>query len=43
MGRNKEKDIMIVVMNVFSTCELKEKWNMWEELRLIRQTEACKT
>jgi len=43
IGRNKEKDIPIVVVNVYLACTLKDKCNMWEEIINIRKTEGCKT
>jgi len=43
IGQHKEKNVPIIVVNVYSSCHLKEKLGMWDEIVTIRHLEVCKT
>jgi len=40
-GFSKEKNIPVVIVNVYSSCNLHEKTQMWTELLEIRQRDPC--
>ena len=37
----KENNILVVIVNVYSSCNLQEKTQIWDELKAIRLREAC--
>jgi len=43
IGTHNEKHVPIVIVNVYSPCDSKSKWNLCEELVNIRKNERCKT
>lgn len=40
-GFFKESNILVVIVNVYSSCNLQIKMHMWEDLKEIRQKEPC--
>ena len=43
IGIFKENSIPVVIVNVYSSCNLIDKMQMWEDLKKIRYKEPCKT
>jgi len=43
LGFFKEKNIPVVIVNVYSSCNLQEKRQMWANLLEIRQRDPCKS
>jgi len=42
-GFFKESSIPVVIVNVYSSCTLLDKIQMWEDLKKIRHNEPCKS
>ena len=41
-GFFKENNIPVVIVNVYSSCNMPDKIHMWEDLKQIRNNEPCK-
>ena len=42
-GFFKESNILVVIVNMYFSCNLQVKMQMWENLKKIRQSEPCKS
>jgi len=41
--RNNHDKVPIIVKNVYSSCNIKEKYLMWDDIAKIKLVKACKT
>ena len=42
ISNHKGKHAQVVIVNIYSPCDLKNKWNLWEELVSIKKMKSVR-